>query len=48
MTAWWGLKAPNGKRLWRPVCWWSPGCDHINIIGHLFSITRDFQHRTFM
>ena len=24
------------------AAWWSPGCDHINIIGHLFGITPGF------
>lgn len=24
------------------AAWWSPGCDHLNIIGHLFGITPGF------
>jgi triacylglycerol lipase len=24
------------------AAWWSPGCDHLNIIGHLFGVTPGF------
>ena len=27
--------------------WWSPGCDHLNIIGHLFGVTPGFNAPNF-
>ncbi len=29
------------------AAWWSPGCDHLNIIGHLFGITPGFNAPSF-
>jgi hypothetical protein len=29
------------------AAWWSPGCDHLNIIGHLFGLTPGFNAPSF-